>query len=460
MQIAKCKLQSAGPRPPAPSTQPRGISLVEVLIAMGILTVGLLGVASIFPVAAFYIQKGDVADHGSAIAQAAFNDALSRGMLDPSTWLMGGADSIGYVRYTKSFKDGLRDEIVAQTAAAPLLRNQMLNGRFGYAYVIDPLGVEGSPKDATNQLSLAQVLTTQRFPFNAAYYSGSPPAWWPWNPAAPGLAVYSPKWPLVRLTLPQAGPSAPWPMTATVADRLFVSSDDLTLDVPSRSDRPSVQLLDLDKTTIPGSTIPLARQSHGDYSWIVTIVPPSADARNALASNPAAYEYEVSVAVFYKRIIDNLLVEAAPSERLTKAMVVSTGLNGGEMLVEGVTTSGSQKPFDELKVGNWVAVCGPHPASTNDMPRFVMRWYRVLSIDGKDRRLNDRGTDSPPAPDTDPERRLVTLRGPQWPWQPAPGGLTDYNHLSNNVCVAIIPHVVAVHSKTIRLENNSSWSVQ
>ena len=54
-----------------------GISLTEVLIAMGILTVGLLGVASIFPVASFYMQKGDVADRGSAIAQAAFNEAAS-----------------------------------------------------------------------------------------------------------------------------------------------------------------------------------------------------------------------------------------------------------------------------------------------------------------------------------------------------------------------------------------------
>ncbi len=55
---------------------------------MGILTVGLLGVASIFPVASFYMQQGDIADRGSQIAQSAFNDAVARGQLDPANWWM------------------------------------------------------------------------------------------------------------------------------------------------------------------------------------------------------------------------------------------------------------------------------------------------------------------------------------------------------------------------------------
>ena len=40
---------------------------------------------------------------------------------------------------------------------------------------------------------------------------------------------------------------------------------------------------------------------------MATIVPPSSDARNALASDPSAFEYEVSVAVFYKRVVDNVV---------------------------------------------------------------------------------------------------------------------------------------------------------
>ena len=73
MHIANCCPAIPVPGPPS---RLAGISLTEVLIAMGILTVGLLGVAAIFPVASFYMQKGDVADRGSAIAQAAFNEVV------------------------------------------------------------------------------------------------------------------------------------------------------------------------------------------------------------------------------------------------------------------------------------------------------------------------------------------------------------------------------------------------
>src|SRR4051794_2306505 len=65
-----------------------GISLTEVLIAMGIMTVGLLGVASVFPVGGWYMQKAEIADRGSAIAQSVMSDLIARGMLNPSAWFL------------------------------------------------------------------------------------------------------------------------------------------------------------------------------------------------------------------------------------------------------------------------------------------------------------------------------------------------------------------------------------
>src|SRR5436190_19524391 len=64
----------------------RGLSLTEVLISMGILTLGLLGVASVFPVGSFYMQKAEISDKGSAIAQSVFSDIMARGMLNPRAW--------------------------------------------------------------------------------------------------------------------------------------------------------------------------------------------------------------------------------------------------------------------------------------------------------------------------------------------------------------------------------------
>src|SRR6476661_1263948 len=80
-------MRSFGLQPLACSLRPRrGLSLTEVLIAMGILTLGLLGVASVFPVGSFYMQKAEISDKASAIAQSVMNDIELRGMLNPRAW--------------------------------------------------------------------------------------------------------------------------------------------------------------------------------------------------------------------------------------------------------------------------------------------------------------------------------------------------------------------------------------
>ena len=64
------------------------ITLIEVLISMGILTIGLLSVAALFPVGGYYMRQGEIADRGAAIAQAAFADVVARGMLKAESWKM------------------------------------------------------------------------------------------------------------------------------------------------------------------------------------------------------------------------------------------------------------------------------------------------------------------------------------------------------------------------------------
>src|ERR1044072_5407141 len=91
----------------------------------------------------------------------------------------------------------------------------------------------------------------------------------------------------------------------------------------------------------------LARQLTGDYSWIVTVAPSTNAARDGMASNPEGYAYDVSVVVFYKRPLTDTEVSAysqfgantrnasamGMNERVVKASVFSTGLNGGELLL-------------------------------------------------------------------------------------------------------------------------------
>jgi hypothetical protein len=448
-----------------------------VLIAMGILTVGLLGVASIFPVGSYYMQKGDVADRGSAIAQAAFNDVLSRGMLNPETWLMWEdgqikpgttAEIVPGVRntFTRRIPDKLRQQSAQLSAIAAMLPTQRqwnVGTEFGAAFVIDPIAAASIswPTISYNYGTKFPATTFRLDLQNAPTYG---PTWQPWFFGAASQES-SLAWPVRRVTLPQ-GPLTP--MSMAVSERLFTSSDDLAIEVPTASDKPSKQNLQL--ANLDGGSSaddPLARQSRGDYSWIVTVSPGSNDALNALASDPSAFSYEVSVAVFYKRVLGKVAPQSVgdvaanidllmQNERLVGAKVISTGLSGGELLLQAVEPSPgpSESPFAGLKVGNWYLLAAPHPNSAGTRPVFVARWYRVLSIEGKDSKLDANG--NPTTNPTEPERRLVSLRGPQWPWQPQP----DADDLSNNLCLGVIPNVVAVHSKTVRLEDNSAWSVQ
>jgi len=64
----------------------RGISLLEVLFAVFILSMGMLGLGALIPVANFQVSQGLRADHSSACARAAFRILEARGLLDSRNW--------------------------------------------------------------------------------------------------------------------------------------------------------------------------------------------------------------------------------------------------------------------------------------------------------------------------------------------------------------------------------------
>jgi hypothetical protein len=68
------------------STCRRGISLMEVLISMGILTIGLVSVISLIPAGRSQAIKASAIDRSSALAQNAAADFINRGFLRPSGW--------------------------------------------------------------------------------------------------------------------------------------------------------------------------------------------------------------------------------------------------------------------------------------------------------------------------------------------------------------------------------------
>jgi hypothetical protein len=471
-----------------PRTPRRAITLTEVLISMGILTLGLLGVAALFPVGGFYMQQADISDRGSAIAQSVMNDIVARGMLNPASWYVvvppatSATDPVGKtfpsdgryapvkqpvmvnsvrVTFARPFAHSLTEALNQPTASTDAT---LIGKQFGSAFVLDPMGIAtmafpGIPP----QPSRNGPATT--FPAMAymsyGYYSPISSMWAPWSGATASAAH---PWPIRRATFRQ--PSTGWQLNAGTAEYFFRGQDDLTTDLPQRDDRPARQ--NWDTTTVGGTPTPLARQWTGDYSWLVTVVPPTNAARDGMARNPEGHSYDVSVVVFHKRPLppDAQTVQASnanlrdylnamgENERIVKATIVSTGLNGGEILLEdlmdALTSAEASNPaaypqksaFRNLKTGQWIMLCGPHPNSSTSSPKLVLNWYRVLSIESEKNSFI-----------TDPaKQRVISVRGPQWPWQP---GLAT----SSNLCVGICRGAVAVHTKTMRLENPRSSPV-
>jgi len=443
-----------------------GISLTEVLIALGILTIGLLGVAAVFPVGSWYMQKATVADQGSAIAQSVMNDAVTRGFLNPNSWYVmlpypSRSSTFGTWNtafqcdgkycpnpagingtFTRPFAAALAEAIAQPGAAGD---RTMVNKQLGAAYVIDPIGVAAlaAPASSVFYNPFANPFPSSMNQFGSIATTLYSPAWQSWgmNP--------SNTWPIRRATIQQADG---WQMSQSLANTLCSGTDDLATELPKRDDRPAMQNWDVYKPTPASASLPMSRQWAGDFSWMLTVLPITTAARDGMASNPEGHEYQVSVVVFHKRSLPSSFpgnnAEASNNsalERGVRAKVLTTGPNGGELLLEKLNGDGiTESPFSQLRVGNWIMLCGPHPNSSNTNPKFVLNWYQVLSIDKE-------GTGIQPAlnPNT---QCVVALRGTQWPWQPATS-LAVNSELSNGLCVAICKGVVAVHTKSLRLEN-------
>jgi Tfp pilus assembly protein PilV len=80
---------SHSPACPSRPTPHRGISLLEVLISMGILTVGLLSVLSLVPAGKSQAVKAVIYDRSSVMASNVAADLISRGLLRTSAWATG-----------------------------------------------------------------------------------------------------------------------------------------------------------------------------------------------------------------------------------------------------------------------------------------------------------------------------------------------------------------------------------
>lgn len=72
--------------PPSAFRRRDGVSLLEVLISIFVLSVGLLGLAAVIPVGSFAILETNKADRSGACGRAGLHEVKIRRMLEPALW--------------------------------------------------------------------------------------------------------------------------------------------------------------------------------------------------------------------------------------------------------------------------------------------------------------------------------------------------------------------------------------
>ena len=413
-----------------------GMSLIEVLISMFVLLFGLMGVAAIFPVGNYYVVEGEKFDLASGIAQNAFEELRARGMLKPEFWMYANVPPFpGETGGTPLIQRPPSPGDPSVTVPLGTFKQLSPTGP-GSAFVLDPLGTAAD-------VPAAKKL---RFPYQANNLPVASSN--PWSGTGVGVNLRVPdgaggtyiptEWPVQRVTIPVPGGTTAFPvaMTAEVAETIFRLRDDLAVEQPKKNDVPSIQRWDVDATNNL-----LRRQYKGDYSWLATIVPTTGKGLLALQPANADYgeiSYDVSVVVFRKRD-DTPSVE---SERLIEAEL----LQGGELVIYSTNGTTARDEVDaaleDIRPGNWISLMGVNQ-TTGD---FVMKWYRLLSLDGKD----ETGDINVPSFGTGPNAigRRAMLIGPDWP-----------EDSMENLRAGIFPGVISVVTKPLRMEASSLWSL-
>jgi hypothetical protein len=386
----------------------RGLSLIEVMFAIGVVMIGLLGIAVLIPIAGKAARDGVSMDRASRAGMNAVREFHVREMSNPRTW-----------RYPD------HQTVVPTNALNPNPFNNTI------AYCLDPRFVA-----LNNNNSLPANAASRFFPYTSTLAS---------LPAAPRMKRISMRaW--------YASSNAFGVMGQAAADEIFVALDDLEINAPIDPQLPAEQVFyNLDPVN------PDKRQSRGEFSWMATIAPRN-DGTSGTGSDQS--NYILSIVVFQGR--DAGMPMDDVSERwaiipftmsgaaITANGFYSGGIAGGDvMLVDkalafqlaGVAGPAPSPADLAVKRGQWIML------ARNSAVGPMYRWYKVTEVDPDEAGITTSAELLGTAPPSGFAGRHVTLSGQDWTFDPL-----------NQTLAYIVPGVVAVYEKSIRLETSSLWT--
>jgi Tfp pilus assembly protein PilV len=376
----------------------RGVTIMEVLFAIMVTAIGLMGALPLLTAAATQARKARTADASTSAVTAAVGYFDAMGMRRPQSWVAydapvnGNATNTGNPRYPwTEYQAFLQNP----TGPQPPLRSNWFGG-FN-SFCIDPRMTAANQKDVTDP-TLGVVVGAGSFPRNVV--AGQPAMW--------------------RLGLFNGGTV---PMNRLMAESLFTIHDDLDYERVADQSIVASQVIDY----LPGAaTIPARRRIEKHLSWMATLVP-KLDRYSSVPTDG----HVLSVVVFYDRPADLTITGDALNERqLAVASMPGGGIMGGEVVLQTAGSVATQKEADEqlnIHTNEWILLSGtvPHQSGGNV---GVFKWYRVSDIEPEVEW---------PGPGN-PAQRYVTLTGQDW--------------VAFNTQAVAMQGVVAVVEKTIRLE--------
>jgi hypothetical protein len=337
----------------------RGVSLLEVLFAILVCTIGLFGALALLPVASSQARKGRLNDAVGVVAPNCVHEFDARGMRrGTSAWIASNAGGTGYV-------------------LASSLPVAQLPATYGTSYCIDPRFV------AANDVGpAARRQTARMFPYDATAGEG---------------------W-MLRCTL-DANSGTPTPMNKLLSDSIFTIEDDLAYDRPKDNTIAPTQLFDF----LPSlSTVRSRRLSEGHLSWMATVVP-KVDRYTVVNVD----QFVLSIVVFYDRPTSFGYNEGTsafdlPDERTVNIGFPGGGITGGEVLLGWTAAQSSAnedlaKELLKLRANDWIMLSGTLTHVT--APAIpVFKWYRVSDLEAEIAYNTTLGQ----------YERYVTLVGPDW----------------------------------------------
>lgn len=374
--------------------RPNGVTLIEVIFAIGVILIGLVGLMAVLPLAGSRARSSVALNTGTAVADAAFNRLVADGLLRPGR----------------------------------LFATDGLTLNFNESICIDPVQAAINPSAAANGYN------PDYFPH---YHLNHNPLLDPSLPGGGSRSWGSDQPRLRRAGIQHANGNA---FHVEEALKLTDSADDLPTERPK--DRTLNAFVKGTSATTDGVLAYGKRLQTGEYSWIATL--------NPLSTRPAERYATLSVVVFRNRDRGFIFPSAeasmpegnANSERL--ALVTEMiGFQGGAGGL--VVLASAENTTANLTENHWIMLSATIPGTP---ARPVHRWYRVAGTDGDPvyGSADPSDLNIPEAPSgTKVWVRRVLLDGSDWP---VTGTAPTYPTFAT-----IAQGVVSVTERVVRIRN-------